>query len=115
MVVLDDSGKPVEGTIVYGKQLHEHASSQLRDTVERGLAGWGVQNRQPALVPDTSKDDRWLRRADDSMEQTAAKSAICAPLMARDRLVGMLTVVHSVPNVFDEAHLELMQTIVHQA
>lgn len=115
IVVLDDSGKPVDATIVYGKQLHEHTTSQLRDTVERGLAGWVVQNRQPALVPDTSKDDRWLRRADDSMEQTGAKSAICVPLMARDRLVGVLTLVHSVPNVFDEEHLELMKTIADQA
>ena len=115
IVVMDDSGKPVDATIVYGKQFHEHTTTQLRDTVERGLAGWVVQNRKPALVPDTTKDDRWLRRADDSAEQTGAKSAICVPLMARDRLVGVLTLVHSVPNVFDEEHLELMRAIADQA
>ncbi len=115
IVVMDDSGKPVDATIVYGKELHEHTTTQLRDTVERGLAGWVVQNRKPALVPDTSKDDRWLRRADDAAEQSGAKSAICVPLMARDRLVGVLTLVHSVPNVFDEEHLELMRTIADQA
>jgi PAS domain S-box-containing protein len=115
IVVMDDLGKPVDATIVYGKQFHEHTASQLRDTVERGLAGWVVQNRRAALVPDTSKDDRWLRRADDAIEQTGAKSAICVPLMARERLVGVLTLVHSVPNVFDEDHLELMRTIADQA
>src|SRR3990172_1264536 len=115
IVVMDDLGKPVDATIVYGKQFHEHTTTQLRDTVERGLAGWVVQNRKPALVPDTTKDDGWLRRADDSAEQTGAKSAICVPLMARDRLVGVLTLVHSVPNVFDEEHLELMRAIADQA
>lgn len=115
IVVMDDLGKPVDATIVYGRQFHEHTASQLRDTVERGLAGWVVQNRRPALVPDTSKDDRWLRRADDSDDQTGAKSAICVPLVARERMVGVLTLVHSVPNVFDEDHLELMKAIADQA
>ncbi len=115
IIVMDDAGKPVDATIVYGKQFHEHTTQQLRDTVERGLAGWVVQYRKPALVPDTSKDERWLRRADDSVDKSGAKSAICVPLMARDCLVGVLTLVHSVPNAFNEQHLELMQAIADQA
>ena len=115
IVVMDDFGKPVDATIVYGKQLHEHTTQQLRETVERGLAGWVVQNRKPALVPDTSKDERWLRRADDSVDKSGAKSAICVPLMARERLVGVLTLVHSAPKAFNQEHLELMQAIADQA
>jgi PAS domain S-box-containing protein len=115
IVVVDDNSKPVDATIVYGQQLHEHTTQQLRDTVERGLAGWVVNHREPALVPDTSKDERWLRRADDSAEKSGAKSAICVPLMARNRLVGVLTLVHSMPNAFNEQHLELMQAIADQA
>lgn len=114
VVVMDDLGKPVDATIVYGKQFHDHTTQQLRDTVERGLAGWVVQNRKAALVPDTSKDERWLRRADDAAEKTGPKSAICVPLMARERLVGVLTLVHSVPNTFNEEHLELVQAISDQ-
>ena len=115
IVVMDDLGKPVDATIVFGKQFHDHTTQQLRDTVERGLAGWVVQNRKSALVTDTSKDDRWLRRTDDSADKSGAKSAICVPLMARDRLVGVLTLVHSVPNTFNAEHLELMQAIADQA
>ncbi|MDP1547314.1 MAG: GAF domain-containing protein [Anaerolineales bacterium] len=115
IVVMDDLGKPVDATIVYGRQFHEHTTQQLRDTVERGLAGWVVQNRKPVVIPDTSKDERWLRRADDSAEKSGAKSAICVPLLARERLVGVLTLVHPVPNTFTEEHLELMQAIADQA
>ena len=115
IVVLDDHGKAVDATIVYGKQFHEHTTQQLHETVERGLAGWVVKNRKSALVPDTSKDERWLRRADDSVNKSGAKSAICVPLIARNRLVGVLTLVHSMPNVFNEQHLELMQAIADQA
>ncbi|MFN3491990.1 MAG: GAF domain-containing protein, partial [Anaerolineales bacterium] len=112
IVVMDDNGKPIDATIVYGRQFHDHTTQQLRETVEKGLAGWVVQNRQPVLVPDTSQDMRWLKRADDAV---GAKSAICVPLMARFRLIGVLTLVHSIPNSFTEEHLELMQAIADQA
>lgn len=115
IVVMDDTGKPVDATIVYGRQFHDHTTQQLRETVEKGLAGWVVQNRKSALVPDTSKDVRWLRRADDAADKSGAKSAICVPLMARERIVGVLTLVHPVPNSFTEEHLELMQAIADQA
>ncbi len=115
IVVLDDLGKPVDATIVYGKRALEHTTQQLRETVERGLAGWVVQHRKPVLIPDTSMDERWLRRADDAAENTGAKSAICVPLLARERLIGVLTLVHPVPNTFIEEHLELMQAIADQA
>lgn len=115
IVVMDDSGKPVDATIVYGRQFHEHTTQQLRETVERGLAGWVVQNRKPVVISDTSKDDRWLRRDDDSVEKSGAKSAICVPLLARERMIGVLTLVHPVPNTFTEEHLELMQAIADQA
>lgn len=115
IVVMDDLGKPVDATIVYGKQFHEHTTQQLRETVEKGLAGWVAQNRKPVVIPDTSKDDRWLRRADDAAEKSGAKSAICVPLLARERMVGVLTLVHPTPNTFTEEHLELMQAIADQA
>ncbi|MBI3170711.1 MAG: GAF domain-containing protein [Chloroflexi bacterium] len=115
IIVMDDLGKPVDATIVYGKQFHDHTTQQLRETVERGLAGWVVQNQKAALVPDTSKDERWLRRADDAIEKSGPKSAICVPLMARERFVGVLTLVHPVPNAFNEEHLELVQAISDQA
>jgi PAS domain S-box-containing protein len=115
IVALDDSGKPVDATIVYGQQFHEHTTQQLRDTVERGLAGWVVTHRKGALVTDTMKDDRWLKRPDDAVEKTGSKSAICVPLLAREKMVGVLTLVHSVPNAFNEDHLELMQAIADQA
>lgn len=115
IIVLDDAGKPVDATIVYGKSLHEHTARQLRETVDRGLAGWVVRHRKAALVPDTSMDERWLRRPDDALDQSGAKAALCVPLLARERLVGVLTVVHSMPGAFGQEQLELAQTIADQA
>ena len=115
IIVLDDNGKPVDSTIVFGKRFHQDTTQQLRDTVERGLAGWVVRNRKPALVPDTRLDDRWLRRPDDTQNKSGTKSALCVPLLAREKLVGVLTLVHTQANAFGTEHLELMQAIADQA
>ncbi|RPI92238.1 MAG: GAF domain-containing protein [Chloroflexi bacterium] len=115
IVVLDDAGTAVDATIVYGKEVHEHTTQQLRDTMERGLAGWVIRNRKSALVLDTSKDERWLMRPDDAIDRSGVKSAICVPLLAREKLVGVLTLVHAAPNAFSEEQLDLMQAIADQA
>lgn len=115
IVVLDDAGTAMDATIVYGKQIHEHTTQQLRDTMERGLAGWVIRNRRGVLILDTSKDERWLMRPDDAIDKSGAKSAICVPLLAREKLVGVLTLVHAKPNSFSDEQFDLMQAIADQA
>jgi PAS domain S-box-containing protein len=115
IIVVDETGRPVDATILYGTELHEHTTKQLRTTLDRGLAGWVIRNRKPALVPDTRMDERWLRRPDDAADQTGAKSAVCVPLLARGQSVGALTIVHSVPGLFGPEHLKLAQAIADQA
>jgi len=115
IIVLDDNEKPIDSAIVYGTEVKDSTPQQLRETVERGLAGWVVRNRQGALLEDTSKDERWLRRPDDAVDQSGAKSAICIPLLARDKLVGVMTLVHSKPKAFDEESFALAQAIADQA
>jgi NtrC-family two-component system sensor histidine kinase KinB len=115
IVVLDDAGKAVDSTIVFGERIQETTTQQLRDTVEHGLAGWVLKHRKPALIADTSLDERWLQRPDDAKRKTPSKSALCMPLLAREQLVGVLTLVHSQPNAFNAEHLDLMQAIADQA
>jgi two-component system, NtrC family, sensor histidine kinase KinB len=115
IVVIDDNGKVVDSAIVYGRKIHDHTTVQLRETTERGLAGWVIRTRQPAWVPDTSRDERWLRRPDDSIDRSGAKAALCVPLMARERLVGVLTLVHPEPGSYSKEHFNLVQAISDQA
>jgi len=115
IVVLDDNDKPIDAAIVLGKRVMDHTTQQLRETVERGLAGWVLRQRQAALVPDTSRDARWLRRPDDAADRSGAKSAMCVPLIARERTVGVLTLVHPIPGAFSKEHFNLMQAIADLA
>jgi PAS domain S-box-containing protein len=116
IVVLDDAGKAVDSTIVFGQQqIDEDTTQQLQDTVENGLAGWVLKNRKPVLIADTSQDERWLHRPDSAKRKASAKSALCMPLQAREQLVGVLTLVHSQTDAFGTEHLNLMQAIADQA
>jgi PAS domain S-box-containing protein len=115
LIVVDDQQRPQTAAIVYNHELLEYTFKQLQAIVEKGLAGWVLRNRQSTLVPDTSKDERWLHRPDDDLNATGAKSAICIPLMARDMVVGILTIVHPEPGFLTEDDLALLQTIAEQA
>ncbi len=115
IIVLDKDENPVDSTMIYRDQVYTQQTEQLRETIEKGLAGWVLRNRQSALISNTSLDPRWTRRPDDSPEQTGAKSAVSAPLMVRQTLVGVLTLVHPNPNTFNEGHLALVQAIADQA
>ena len=115
IIVLNDEHEPVDSTMIYGGQVYTQTTEQLRDTIEKGLAGWVLRNREPALVVDTSEDERWTKRPDDAPDQTGAKSAVSAPLMVRQNLVGVVTLVHPRPHKFTEEQLALVQAIADQA
>jgi PAS domain S-box-containing protein len=111
IIVLDDAGQPVESAFLILGQAHHRTTLQLRVTYERGMAGWVARNRQAVLIPDTSQDERWLRRPDDEAGRTGPKSAVSVPILARDKLVGVITLVHPQPGFFTTDHLDLVQAI----
>lgn len=115
IIVLDDNGVPIDSTIVHSGQVYTQTTEQLRETIEKGLAGWVLRNRTSALVRDTSQDDRWTKRPDDSPDKTGPKSAVSSPLMVRQTLVGVLTLVHPTPHTFTEEHEALVRAIADQA
>ncbi len=114
ILVLDEHGEVTEGAIAYDGKVHDHSAEQLRDTYEQGLAGWVVENRQAVLIQDTSKDTRWLVKPDDKTDG-APRSVISVPLLAREHIVGALTLARRKPNGFTEEDLALATAIADQA
>lgn len=114
LLVLDEDGQVIEGALAYGGKIHEHTWQQLKDTYERGLAGWVVEHRQAAIVPDTRLDQRWLQRpeAENDVEST---SAVSVPLLARDRVAGVLTLGHPGENYFHPEDLSFLRILGDQA
>jgi PAS domain S-box-containing protein len=111
LIVIDDRQKPIDAAIMVDGKIISHRSDQLWATVESGLAGWVMREGKPALIQDTSKDPRWLRRQDDAPEKSGAKSVMCLPLMQRESLVGILTIVNPEPNSFTKENFDLLQGV----
>ncbi|HEY9089574.1 MAG TPA: GAF domain-containing protein [Anaerolineaceae bacterium] len=110
IVVLDDGGKVVDGALAYAGEVRNTGVDQLTDIVKSGLAGWVVENRQAALVTNTADDPRWLPRSWESMSQTQ-RSALSVPLLTRDRVVGVVTLVYPEAGRFTMEDLALLTAI----
>lgn len=115
IIVLDENGQPWESALLILGQTHNHTVMQLRVTYEHGMAGWVARNRESVLIPDTTKDERWLQRPEDLNRPSAAKSAVSAPILARDQLVGVITLVHPRPGFFQPDHVTLIEAIADWA
>jgi PAS domain S-box-containing protein len=115
IIILNEKGEPEDAAIIVDGEVHKGSVERLKSTLDEGLAGWVVKNRKSALVPDTSQDDRWVKRGYTDGIQQGPKSTLCAPLIARDQLVGVITFTHKKINHYDQEHLDLVQTIADQA
>ncbi len=98
-----------------------HRASLTRGTLEQGeasrafsvgvgLAGWVLQHRQAAIVPDVTKDERWLATAGEE----TVRSALSVPLQAGEDILGVLTLADPRPDYFSEAHLKMVTAAATQ-
>jgi NtrC-family two-component system sensor histidine kinase KinB len=115
IIILDENENPLESAIIIQDKIIYHTNEQLRETLEYGLAGWVVKNRDAVHIPDTSKDERWLRRPEDEDSSTGAKSVVALPIMVRKKLVGVITLGHPEPNQLLKEHVALVHAIADQA
>ncbi len=109
IMILDENGTVSDAALLYDGELQNTESPCLNDTVQHGLAGWVVENRQPALVTSTRDDPRWLRR--DWEVDSGTRSAVSVPLMAGDRVAGVLTLVHNRAGQFSQEDMVMLASV----
>jgi D-sedoheptulose 7-phosphate isomerase len=113
IVVLDENSEVIDGALAYGGEIQKRKTGQLTDTVSRGLAGWVIENNQPALVANTQQDPRWMPNHWDA-NLDLSRSAISVPLATQDRIIGVLTLTRLQANRFTVEDLSLL-TFITQA
>jgi len=74
----------------------------------RGLVGAAVQEKKAILVPDVSKDPRYIRLNPET------RSELCVPLMYKDNVIGVLDLEHTRRGYFNDDHLRTMITLAAQ-
>ncbi|MBL8058124.1 MAG: polysaccharide biosynthesis tyrosine autokinase, partial [Anaerolineales bacterium] len=110
IIVLDDRGEAMEGVMIYEGRVQTQDSEQLAEVIDRGLAGWVIKHRRPAVLDDTHADERWVRRGWDA-DGTGPRSVVSVPLMSSDRVVGVLTLAHSSVGHFSRDDLSMLTAI----
>jgi PAS domain S-box-containing protein len=79
-----------------------------------------VHRQEPVIIPDVRDDTRlarlFHRGAGDALETTFGyvRSWLGVPLLAQDRVLGMLTLDHEQPDFFDDQHAGLVQAFANQ-
>lgn len=79
-------------------------------TEQQGFSAWIVRHRRPLLIRD------WQQEAESSPMQGIAigdptRSWLGVPLLAGDRLVGVMAIQDYAPNAYDQEHERLLSTI----
>ena len=80
-----------------------------------GIAGWVAQNREAVMLKDAQRDPRFSKRADKQRGLTT-RTLICVPLVYRQELLGVLSVLNSRGKpFFDNEDLAVLESFADLA
>ncbi len=76
-----------------------------------GVWGWVACHGEPLLVPDVSKEPRYL----PVPEAPEIRSQVCVPLKTKEAVIGVLSAESEQVDAFDESDLAVLQSLGIQA
>ncbi|MEF2245405.1 PP2C family protein-serine/threonine phosphatase [Paenibacillus sp. GXUN7292] len=93
---------------------HEQVK-QIRLQPGEGVAGYVAATRQPLLIPDAGKDERWSARVADKVK-VATRNMLCVPVVSADKLLGVLQVINKQGGkTFRKQDLRLLEMLASPA
>lgn len=97
-------------------KLHKILSEGLTGTTPANLVNLPIlktvrETQQPCLIPDTRTDPRW--RAIPGMGWI--RSFICAPVIIRGQIAGVINILSATPGIFTPSHAERLMVFAGQA
>lgn len=90
LVILDDNGSIQRSYSVQHGRPRPLNSKKAESAVAYGLAGWVLENREPAVVDNTLEDPRWMNR-EWELRKGTARSAIGLPLKNGNHVYAIVT------------------------
>lgn len=92
MMLFDENGEVQRQTEVRYRQKpkNDQGSSQPQISLSRSVLDLIRQQKQPILISDASADERFT--GSESMKISGLQSAMCAPLLGKERLLGIFYV-----------------------
>jgi len=111
LLLIDEAGEqlffPVSSSAQEGvdRRLHD-----LRFPVSQGIAGEVVRTRRGLLLNDV-EGNRYFNPDVDQRTGEQTRSMLCAPLRGRDAVIGVIEVINSRAEGFEEADLEFLEAL----
>lgn len=86
---------------------------QIRFKIGEGLAGWVAEHRRSENIPDVRLDPRFIPPSYISLD--APHSMLLAPMIFKDRLVGVISIDKEMVAGFSQEDQRLLETLASQA
>jgi signal transduction histidine kinase len=112
-IMLFDDENRVSDFILQQEDLSAERAKRIVGTVlTEGFAGWMLKHGRGDVIYDTHEDKRWVVYDNQPYD---VRSVVGSPLLRRQRVLGVLTVVRNEPDHFTEIDLSLITAIAGQA
>ncbi len=101
------------GRLMFGTNMDRHLTKSEAAALERGqgLAGWVMEHKSIAIIPNTAEDERWLVRSEhDAM----GRSALAVPLDHDGTAIGVIILINNGVGHFTSEHAQFVQVIGDQ-
>jgi len=92
---------------------HPSTIGKLRMRSNEGLTGWVARERRLLAIPrEAYKDPRFKRFGE--LEEDTFEAFLSAPVIARNRVVGVINVQHRAPRQHTGSEMEVLTTVGEQ-
>ncbi|HKT89118.1 MAG TPA: SpoIIE family protein phosphatase [Candidatus Sulfotelmatobacter sp.] len=106
ILLLDSSGEKLQHR--FSLRFNENIHLKHEIPLGRGLVGHAAQSQQAVLVPDVTKDSRYVEANPET------RSELAVPLIYKSKVVGVLDLEHTRRGFFTEEHKRTMTTLAAQ-
>jgi signal transduction histidine kinase len=94
---------------------HRDILKSVRVPLQTSVAGWVLENNQPAVVPDVSMEPRHFKGA-DQLTDFATRSLMAVPITYQGEKLGVIEVVNKTGDAhYTEEDLTILETLASQA
>jgi Nif-specific regulatory protein len=83
---------------------------EMRFPDSYGIAGWVLREKEPALIPDVSKDKRFTKQL-GIQQNLDIRSMICVPLKTRKGVIGVLYALNKQVAEFTSKDMRLLEIL----
>ena len=109
VLLFNEKGEATKAALAYMDKVEVYSVKYLADILNRGLVGWVLKNGEPALVPNTLEDSRWLKRPWE--RKNGSRCAISVPFVTFGKVMGVLTLVHPQVDRFNQNDLDILASL----